>query len=482
MFNYWGQSAVFSNKDQVEALKKSLTVTGATDSAALVGGDALRKQSLDAVLKTIVQDFNHFALFNKLPVHTATSFSDEWVEQSSIGGFLGGSTTTATGAGFGVNGGYTRRTLSMAVFNTFRSVPILQDVQDVISPLLITEQINGVKQLISEFEYLSFEGNRSIVPTEMDGLFTIAKAAGSDFVINMDGKPLNTSAKLVEAAQVISGYGQFGFPTDVFWNNRVQADMDNGLESTYRVNLDGNPNSYMTGSPVAAIRTLWGNIKTNWDVFIRDETMQAPFEVYQPALAALVGACASVPTATPTGTDGQWTTTNGRTGNYYYAVTCISPGNGTTIPPGTQSVVSKSAAITVGSGEHVPLVITASAGGTETGYVVYRSKQNGTNTTSNFREVGRIAKAGATTTFIDYNNDIPGTTKAYVLSMNPNTDAISRSVLIEPSQIPMATINTPTSNFLVVSAMALRVTKSRQHVVIKNILPTSSAWRPFTAE
>lgn len=477
----FGSTARFGNIDEINALRKALTVTGATDVATLAGGDALRMQSLDTALKAVVQDFGHFKLYNKVPKHVATAYSDEWSEQSGIGGFLGGSTNSPIGSGTSVNGTYNRRTVAMSTFSTLRTVPFIQDVQKTISPMLAVEQMNGIKQILSDVEYLSFEGDRSVVPTEFDGLYKKAKDANTaDHIINMNGVALASASAVVEAARVISGYGSFGFPSDVFWNNAVQADMDMGLESSYRVALDGNPNVYMSGSPVAGIRTLWGNIATNWDVFIRDETMMAPFQVYQSGLSALVAVGSLAVSGSATGdTTGTGKFTTGRNGTYYYAVAAISPGNGTTIPVGTVSNVVLSTGVTVAANEKVTLTITPTGAASETGYVVYRCKQDGAHAAAaDFREIGRTSS----TTFVDYNLELPGTSKAYVVSLTPAQDALSWSSLLDPIMLPMYPTSTPTIPFLVLSCGALRVTKYLQHVVIKNILPTGSVWRPHTGE
>lgn len=474
MYNF-GQTTRFGNIEEINALRKALTLTSATDSAALTGGDALRIQSLDAALKAAVQDFGHFKAYNKLAKHTATAYVDEWTEESSVGGYLGGSINSATGAANAYNGTYTRRTCAMSTFSTLRQIPYLLDVSPTISPALAVEQMNGIKQILSDIEYMIFEGDRSINSLEFDGFAKkIADAGLSDHIINMNGAALTSASPVVEAARIIAGYGSFGYPSDVFWNNAVQADMDMGLEGSYRVALDNNPASYMSGSPVNAIRSLWGNISTNWDVFIADEAMQVPFEVNNAAKAATNGYPASVTTAASSDTALSKFTAS-RAGNYYWAATCL-------YADGSEGVLTKDSVQAVAAGEKVTLTITASSGGTEVGYVVYRSKQDGDNTTANYRRVGRVVKGGATTTYVDRNTDIPGSTKAFVVSLNPAQDAASFSSLLDPIMFPLASSNSPVIPFLVIAAGALRVTKSLQHCMIKNIVPTAQTWRPHTAE
>jgi hypothetical protein len=134
----------------------------------------------------------------------------------------------------------------------------------------------------------------------------------------------------------------------------------------------------------------------------------------------------------------------------------------------------------IASGEKMTLTITASVTGVETGYVIYRSRQDGTNAATDVRQVARIAKAGATTPWVDYNRDIPGTSKAYILNLSPGAKAISWRQLLPMLKFPLY----PTVSAVVPWAQLLfgylRVAKRRHNVVIKNILPNGAVWRPFT--
>lgn len=102
-------------------------------------------------------------------------------------------------------------------------------------------------------------------------------------------------------------------------------------------------------------------------------------------------------------------------GNYYYAVAGVNKAG--------ESTLAKSAQVAVAAGDKVTLTIQPSAGGTETGYAVYRSALNGGNANGDFRLMCRVAKAagGGNTTYVDLNRDIPGTSKAYILNLSPAT-------------------------------------------------------------
>src|SRR5690606_39476746 len=124
--------------------------------------------------------------------------------------------------------------------------------------------------------------------------------------------------------------------------------------------------------------------------------------------------------------------------------------------------------------------IAASVGGEETGYAIYRSRKNGTNDPADFRLVARVPKMnGGTTTWVDLNRDIPGSTKAYILNMAPGDQAINWRQLLPMLKFPLY----PTVSAVIPWAQLmfgyLRITKRRHHVVIKNIVPNGAKWKPF---
>ena len=58
---------------EVAELKKALEMGYGTDVAQLTGGGAFRMQSLDATMKSTIQDNQHFTLFNRLQKTNATA-------------------------------------------------------------------------------------------------------------------------------------------------------------------------------------------------------------------------------------------------------------------------------------------------------------------------------------------------------------------------------------------------------------------------
>jgi hypothetical protein len=459
------------NFNDVGELRKALEAGYGTDVSTLTGGGALRIQSLDHTLKATIQENSHFALFNALTKANATATIDEWTEQSGIGGFLGGSTNSETGTIAAATGAFARRTGAVKYLMTRREVSFVTTLQNNIIGAEAVEQQNGALQLLTDAEFLSFEGDSAVVPTEFDGIgVQIASLGSSDHFLDAGGDSLASINLINKAAATVSAYGNFGKPTHLFMSQLTQSDFDTGLDPAFRVSLDAQPNSIMLGAPVAGIRTSWGNIKTVPDVFIRDEGQQRAFQVDFPQIAAAnnfvpagVTGVAANDTASKFGA--------AHAGNYFYFVTGVTAGG--------QSVGVMSAQVAVGAGNKVTLSITGSASSMETGFVIYRSRKNGTNAVTDVRQMARIPKTGATTLYVDLNRDIPGTSKAYIMNLSPGSDAITWRQLLPMLKFPLY----PTHSAVVPWAQLLfgylRVAKRKHHVVIKNILPNGAVWRPF---
>jgi hypothetical protein len=464
--------------DAVEELNKALTAGYGTDVSTFTGGAALRIQSLDKTMYSTIQENEHFRLFNALVKSNATATVDEWTEQNSVGGRLGGSTNSELGVVNAAQGNYARRVGQVKYLMTRREVSFVATLGNNIVEAEAVEASNGALQLLTDAEFLGFEGDSTVVPTEFDGIYAqqvsgIASGAiDGHHVLDAKGSSLASVNLINQAASIISGYGNFGKPTHLFLSQATQADFDTGLDPAFRVPLPDVPNGGISlGAPVAGIRTSWGNIKNMPDVFVRDQDQLQPYQLINSADAtANAGlAPASVTVATASNVSSNFAAS--QAGNYYWLVTGVNASG--------ESTGTITAQTAVAAGQAATLTITASAGGLETGYAIYRGRLNGTNAPSDFRLQARVGKAGATTTYVDLNNDIPGTSKAYILNLAPSAGAITWRQLLPMMKFqfyPTQTVTVPWAQLLF---GYLRLAKRRHHVVIKNILPASATWRPF---
>lgn len=466
-----------ASMEAVAALQKALTAGYGTDVSTLTGGGALRIQSLDKTMQATIQENKHFRLFNELQKTPAGATVDEWTEQSGVGGFLGGSTNSEAGVIAEQTGSYARRVGLVKFLMTKRQVSLVSTLGNNLASSEAIEAQAGAKQLLTDAEFLSFEGDSAVVPTEFDGIYAQIAAGVSagqvdgGNILDAAGQSLASINLVNQAAAQVSRRDNFGTPTHIFMSQLVQADFDTGLDPAFRVSLSGTGQDIMLGAPVKGIRTSWGDVTTMPDVFLRDGDDMTPFEVKYSALATANTANKPASVALAVASDTASKFGAAHAGNYYYLVTGVTAAG--------ESDGRISAQQAVAAGQKCTLTITASGGASETGYAIYRSRLNGTNTASDFRLVARVAKAGATTTYVDLNRDIPGTTKAFVLNMSPGDHAINWRQLLPMLKFPLYPTNAAVIPWAQLMFGYLRITKRRQHAVIKNILPAGATWRPF---
>ena len=466
----------------VTALRKAMEADYGTEMTGLTGGGALRIQSLDKTLKATVQGPNHFVLFRNLRKSTATAVEDEWTEQDSIGGFFGSGFNTQSGAAPETYGNYQRRVAQVKYLNTYRQIPLILDRQNNLADPITLETMNGARELLSTIEWSLFEGDPSVVPTAFPGIaFQMEDLRSVDHVIDLNGGPLNKIDAISQASKVAWSFGNFGQISDAYLSAAVQGDLNIGLDPAFRIALDNSPNSVALGTHVSKIQTSWGAISTSNDVFIRDEEQMVPFEIRDRVHTRIAAKNdfkpASVTLAPATGeADSKWSAS--RAGAYKYFVSGLNQDGE------SNGVWATGGAVTVAAGGAVVITITASTSRAETGYVIYRGRQDVDATDlKDLREMIRIpANDSGTTVYRDICRAIPGSTKAYFLDMVEGNDAIDWREFLPMTRIPMAATNSAIIPWLQMIAGYLRITKRRHHVLVKNIVPKGYRWRPFTNE
>lgn len=478
-----GGSIGGASQELIKALEAS---NYQTDVSQLTGGGALGVQSLDTAMKTTIQENEHFTLFNRLAQTSATNIVDEYTRQSSVGGFLGGSTNSQMGVVRAAQGEYSREVGLVKFLMTLRQVGYVLNIGKNIVEATAVEERNGALQLLTDANYLLYHGNADASPTQFDGIFAqidkeIADGKMSaDNVVDLDGAKLDSIEALSKINVAVSRYGSWGRSTDVFLPNSVQQDLNMGLDPAFRWTPAGG-NTPMIGAHVEGIRLQNGVLKTNMDTFIHDEEnpMVYPFEVNFAAQAADNVAIkpASV-TVVASADDTASKFSASRAGNYYWGVASIDAGGK------GMSAVTLTSQTAVAAGKKAVLTITKSTAGTESGYAIFRSRQNGTNAASDLRLVKVIKKTGDTTTFTDINRDIPGTVSVPLLNLGPSADAIGWRQFQPMTKIPLpfGVGGVPVISWFQFLFGYLRVTKPKHHGYVKNILPSNAKWRPFAAE
>lgn len=455
--------------------QKAVTAGYGTDVATLTGGGSLRLQSIEPTLLRSIQDDTHFKLFNKLQATNATATVDEYTLKPWIGGYPGSGFNSEMGIIPETQGRYERHVGLVKFLMTRRQVSVVQQSQRTLVDTIAEEKVDATRELKTSAEWGFFYGDSTVNTLEYDGLKAmILAAADPDLIVDMQGQGLSYVAKeIINMAAAISGYGRFGKATDIFTSLAVQsAELDQKLDPAFRVVAAGGSGNQRMGTPVIGIRTSFGDIGCNPDVFIQESTQ--PFEARPAPFNGMTTAPSPTTVAGVNAPNPASKFVAGTAGTYYYGASAI--GNG------VRSPVVVGAQVTVAAGDGITVTITHGSNLTadQTFFVLYRGRRNGTNQVSDLREIGRIARsAGATTVYVDTGANVPGTTDAFVLNLAPGANAITMRRLLPMTLFPLYPVNQAVRPWAQLLFLYLRMAKPRQSGIIRNILPGSATWKPF---
>ncbi len=467
------------------------TTAGGSDIALLTGGAALREQSLEPTLFATIEKEEHFVLFNSMVKGKADSVLHEWSRQTSTGWYEGQTVNGELEDIAESQGEYERKFDTMAFLMTMFQVSIAAKSQKNLVDVIAREKMNATRRIKADTEWHMIYGNRAVNKREFDGIITQILAHNDpSLILDARGHGLSDMGEeIIRIGNNVHDMGHFGRSTDFYCSVRVGSDeFDQKLHQSVRVGLDGTTgglstrsNDIIMGTTVGGVKTQYGVVRQHPDIFIRES--QPPFDGRTgifPSIAANSGL--GVPTAVDNGSGGAPAVANSATsqfadedvGLYYYGVESIGKGG--------RSTCVKSAQVNVtAAGQKVTVVITNPADSKVTGFAVHRSRRNGTNASADLREMVRIPRAaGATTTYVDENQNIPGTSPVLVLNQAPEYGAIQYTRLYPLMLLPLFRTRTAADLAAVISSGFLQVTLPEQHGIIKNVLSKTAAaqWNP----
>lgn len=295
--------------------------------------------------------------------------------------------------------------------------------------VIAQETVNGMAWLLKQVERGLFFGNSSHIPVQWDGLYKLITDGAPNATLNtidMRGKPL-TEDVLNDGALVAKTEPNFGRATDLYLADGAFSDLAKQFYPAERINVPpaGWQNG-MVGLNIQGFYSQFGPIKFNPNLFIQFGPLVGtgavgssgipsdPTESVAPAAAPAAG---SLFVATDAG-------------DYNYKARAINR-------YGKSGPLAMTGPVTVAAGDSVTMTFAdgATAG---TAFDIYRSDKDGAAGTE--RYLTTIARSGATTAFEDKNENLPGTSKAFLIQQN--LEYFSFKQLAPAVKIPLATIDT----------------------------------------
>jgi len=472
-------------------ITKALTTMGAgSDLSALTGGGAFRIENMDPVLAASTIKQEHFKFFKRLLPNRRESWSvlDQAVVKTGIGAFDGSANSNELGSGqVERQGDYKRLLTELGTYFSRRSVSVITSIQATLQnkngvvdfSAVDEEDVNATLEILYSLEGDLFLGDKTKNPYATTGLIPSIISGAPDNVVNLLGQPLKSHKPLSHLAGNITDGESWGRPSLAFMSGKVKADLDDYLESGYRVNLDANVPSTQVGVLTRGMRyssvaLADGTIDFDPSAFLNEDKFK-PTSGRNAALCT-AGAPASVAVTPSVGADADSKWTDSTAGDYQFTVGGAYTWAVEACTPGEVSLLAISAPATMVAGHSASVVITASASNKETHYKIYRSRKAGSTDASDYRLVATVLKAGATTTWVDQNDTIPGTSFVTLVTMEPGS--LRWIQMLPMTKIPFA-LNDLSYKWGAFLVGALRVALPKHHGVVRNVLPSGSTWRPF---
>jgi len=351
---------------------------------------------------------------------------------------------------------YVRRTIETKVMGVVGRVSLRTQHANTIAGVgdaMAVEVKNRTLFLLRNIEQAIFTGYSSLIPEQFDGLERQIAAANPDNIFDARGALLTLNL-INNVAKAARRAGNFGLLNTMFCSVSAYSDLLrdvlNPTTSVTRQNFDMGAAETSYGVSVRRLLTAFGEIDITYSQFIVEGTEPEAYGpvALRPSAPLAGGAVAAAPAAGSLFAAAD-------AGDYIYAVAAVNSRG--------QSAALVTAAVTVAAGDGVTIPV-VDGGNNPTCYVVYRSALNGDATT--LREAFRVAVTGAAQNIVDLNAALPGTSKAYLLTLD--SDAIAWSELTPLQKYDLAMTDS-SQQFMLYTDAALKVRTARKHAVIINI-------------
>jgi hypothetical protein len=441
----------------LQELQKALTAGSGVDAGSFTGGRALIPESLENTLVNVLWSQDEARLFQRIKKQPISSPVHQWDKRTAVGSF-DGAWVPEGGASTEANQTIGRVYSTAKYLQTLRKATLQATLSNMIENALTIEQNAGALWVIRNVENSLFYGNSGNVAEEPDGL--LKQITDTDNILDVRGASADSSTfekKVTEAARVIRN--NFGKGSLILTSTMVMQDVQNLLQD--RVRFGAGQNSGFVGV-ANRFPTPFGEMELLDDVFIKEGGV--------PLASTITATRPDVPTEdvapasrAATGTS-YWTSAD--VGNYYYKIEAINKYGAST--PLTCTVVASVAGqeifMSIGYGAIAP-----------TAFKVYRSKR-GAASAADCRYAFTVPATADPTVIIDRNADLPGTSQAFILTMDQVYDAIEWFQFLPLMKFDLYPTNEAVYPFLMMLFGSLALKKQEQHAYIKNIAPANLGW------
>lgn len=415
-----------SSPADVQALVKALQANdGITDIANLTGGGALQPQSLESTLTLLTFKEQSLALWRDIPKGNAVSTLEEYSVQD----------------GYGQEGGWVDQmetpedddadlARKYAMVKFCRSLWKVSDVAGIvktITPAEVVQKRAATMRLLRSTNSSLYTGDPACIPQQIDGVYAAIKGNGStDHVIDMRGVAPGQITFRMAAQLLADNFGNVS-NSSLYVSSGGMTTLDQILDNVGanaaqrliqgQVGADG---AASAGYSIRGIHTSFGTITPKVDIHLGAEfegrrvpTIRSGGSIIEGATSTKAPGTPSIVVTTQAGpvAGSKWSSTGVRPAGATYQYRVVARNR---YGMSTACVAGDAAADVVAGGTNTIVITPAGTGQAATCFEIYSQQVE----SGEFRFMGRVANAGATTTVVDKNEDIPGTTTMFLLDMS----------------------------------------------------------------
>lgn len=452
------------SRSQMQDLWKAMAAGQdiANPGTAAGQGFPYRVESLDKMMRYVSFRDDHVRFFTSLVKQQAFNTVEEWNLNEDYGENVGGF----------IAEGDLPEEHDHTVSRNYAVVKYLATLRRATHPLQLIRPSHGnvVRQiaeagtlwLLRAAENACFNGDSRVISEEWDGIRAQLEmavdngTAESDVIRDMRGAYL-TEEEVNEQVGVRRASPNFAVPTHLYYSLKAHTQFTNQFYPKERYNIAAPAGSIEGGFDMSAFRSVHAPrpIVLEPDVFIQEgavapltssgSTAKIPGSptVATPVDTALVGAEVSQFGASDAGT-------------YIWQIAAVNRYG--------KSKPTITAGVAITANQKAVIAITNPGGAT--GYEIYRTAVGGAAATARFCIRIPAAAGGGVTTFTDFNDDLPGTSTAYMVQKTE--EALTFKQLAPMLKIPLARVDLSDRWAQVLYGMLI-LNIPRRHMIFKNV-------------
>lgn len=450
-----GGYADMGNLDALQELSKALVAGDGVDAGSFTGGRALIPESLENTLVNVLWTQDEARLFQRIKKKPIPSPVHQWDKRTGVGN-ADGAWVPETGESQEANQTIARVYETSKYLQTLRKASLQATLSNMIEDALTVEQNAGALWVIQQVEKALFYGNDLVFPEQPKGI----KQQATTNVLDARGATASGSVveKLInEGARGIRDF--YGKGSLLLSSTMIHSDLQNLIRDRVRFQAGQDMGTAIFNQ----YPTPFGQLELLDDVFIKERGIAVPSSIVnlRPAQVTINSVAQSAGTSKFSESD---------LGTYYYKVAAVNRYG--------EGLASAEASIAVNAaGNTVDFNVSVTPDPSITAYAVYRSKKGAANgNDARFMGYFTAYEDGVNDTFSESNEDLPGTSDIFILTMGEIYDAIEWFQFLPLMKFDLYPTNAAVYPFLMLLFGAMALKKEEQHAYIKNVSPADLGW------